>query len=381
MTATTLDLRDFPPVEENIDTPDTLRQSLLARHNVCPRSAYLTQTLRTSSIPMDRGTAFHAFVERAIKTLEKTGEVQMPGAIAAELADAVMAEEKDLVLPTEEQDAVRLMAHNWAESFVLDWNSIVGVEVPLTMQINGWDLTCRIDLIEAAQNTLYIRDWKTSLAIRKSEDVQRGFQGMFYALACLEGVTSTDDPLTDHKHFGAGINDVWFYEVYPRYRTEEGPLIAKEGVWSRVELAEFKVSLERNVAAFEESLETGKWPARDGSHCSQCPAPNLCPIPEHLRSVPEITTEEQAQDAFSRKMAIDREGRRLQTGMREWVKENGAIYVGDLAFDASLTQSRSVNWDAVEPGKPLSDDAVQIKPSTKFAKRKQTEEEINARPR
>lgn len=338
-TATPLNLRDFPPVEKNIEVPETLRQSLLARHNVCPRSAYFSQLYDTASIPMDRGSALHAAIERVIYILQESGEITMPGEVGREVADAVMAERTDLVLPTAEQDAVRGMIWNFCESFTLNWQTIVGVEVPLKMEVNGWELTCRIDLIEAEENIIRIWDWKSSYLIRKEEDVQRGFQGQFYALACLEGFTSTEDPLTDHKNFGAGINDVWFLETYPRYRSEEGPLIAKQGVWNRVELAEFKVSLERNLAAFEESLETGNWPARDGSHCSQCAAPKLCPIPEKLRRLPEVRTQEQAEAAVSLKLAHKREGKWLQEALREYSSENGDVVVGDFIFSGSVNKA------------------------------------------
>lgn len=382
MTLATIDLRDFPAVEENIERPETLRQSLLAKHDKCPRSAYLSQKYDTTSVAMDRGTAFHYFVERAIERLRDEGEVKMPGDVARELADAVMAERTDLVLPTDEQDVVRLMAWNWAESFLLDWETIVGVEVPLEMEIGGFKLTCRIDLIEASGSTLWLRDWKTSLNVRKREEVQRGFQAQFYALACLDGLT------TKGMSFGAGITDIWFFETCPRYRTDEGPLVAKEGSWTRSELADFRVSLERNVAAFEESLSTGKWPARDGSWCSQCPAPTECPIPAHLRAVDEIATLDDAEVAFSHKLALERESRRLQSGLRGWVKDNGAVYVGDLAFDAAYSESRLVkDWNELQLalvrsadfGVPfVMSDHVELRQQTKFSKRRQTEEERDA---
>jgi hypothetical protein len=382
MTLATTDLRDFPPVAENIERPDTLRQSLLARHDKCPRSAYLAQKYDTASVAMDRGTAFHAFVERAIQTMRDQDETTMPGEQARELADAVMAEATDLVLPTEEQDAVRLMAWNWAESFVLDWDTIVGVEVPLSMELGGFTLTGRVDLIEAVGQTLYVRDWKTSLNIRKREEVQRGFQGQMYALLLLEGVTSKGMSL------GAGINDVWFYETYPRYRTDEGTLIAKEGSWARPELMDFKVSLERNLERFADSLETGDWPARDGSWCSTCPAQTECPIPAHLRFEAEITNLAEATDAFSLKLANEREGRRIQSALRGWVQENGPIYVGDYAFDAAATESRIVkDWDQLilalhrtsEVGAPFEmNDHVELRTATKFGKRKLKEEERDA---
>jgi hypothetical protein len=379
MTVATADYRDFPPVEENVERPEAVRQSVLARHDKCPRSAYLALKYDRSSVAMDRGTAFHAFVERAIETMRDHDEQTMPGEQARELADAVMAELTDLVLPAEEQDAIRLMAWNWAESFVLDWNTIIGVEVPLSMELGGFTLTGRLDLIEAAGPTLFSKDWKTSLAIRKREEVQRGFQGKMYALLLLEGVTSEGMTL------GAGVNDVWFYETYPRYRTDEGALRAQEASWTRPEVREFKVSLERNLQRFADSFETGDWPARDGSWCSTCPAQTECPIPAHLRAVEQITSVSEAEDAFSLKMALERESRRLQSGLRGWTQDNGPIYQGDYAFDATVQESNEViDWEELrmalyrtaEFGAPFDPTKhIRVKQSTKFGKRKLTEEE------
>jgi RecB family exonuclease len=386
VTVATLNYRDFPPVEENIERPETLSQTLLSKHDRCPRSAYLARRYKTGSVEMDRGTAFHMVPERATALMleQSPPETTIPGEICRELADAVMAERTDLVLPAEEQDAVRAMAWNWGEAWTVDPETFIGTEVPLELEIGGFVVTCRIDLVEGQGSTIHIHDYKTGLNIRKREEIQRGFQGKLYGLAVLFGQQRETG-----LNLGAGINDVWFYETYPRYRDKEGGgLIKKEGVWTRTELAEFKVSLERNIERFAESLETGDWPARDGSWCSECPAPTECPIPAHLRSVEQITNASEAEDAFSRKMALERESRRLQAGLRGFVKEHGQpIFVGDYAFDAAVAQSKEViDWDELivgltrtsELGAPFEiNDHIRIKQSTKFGKRKKTEEEID----
>jgi hypothetical protein len=380
----TVDLRNLPPVDEPVEPPRTLSQTKLARHDKCPRAAYLDLKHGggPGSIEMDRGTAFHLVPERAVEVMleQEPPEQTMPGEVATELADAIMAERLDLVLPAAEQDAVRRMAWNWAESFALDPEAHVGCEVPMEIEIGGYRVTCRIDYVMVAGSSLYLEDFKTSLNIRKQEEVEEGFQGKLYALAALFGVhRETGLPL------GAGINDVWFYETYPRYRGDDGTLIRREVSWTRQEVYEFKVSVERNVAAFRHSLETGEWPARDGSWCSQCPAPAECPLPAHLREVDPITTVAEAEAAFSRKLALERDNRRLQASLRGWTQENGPIFVGDYAFDAKLIQQKSVkDWNEMllalhrtsELGMPFEyTDHVEIRQLTKFAKRKITKEE------
>jgi len=385
MTVATQDYRSFPSVGENIERPDTLSQTLLAKHDKCPRSAYLMRKYRTGSVEMDRGTAFHEVAERLTRLVLEQEEATIPGDVCRAESEEVMRDRTDLVLPADEQDAVRAMAWNWGEGMAIDPQTVIGVEVPLEIEVGGFVVTCKLDLLEAIGSSIHIHDYKTGLNIRRREEIQRGFQGKLYGLAVLFGVHRETG-----LNLGAGINDVWFYETYPRYRDKEsGGLIKKEGVWTRTELAEFRIALERNIERFAESLQTGDWPARDGSWCSECPAPTECPIPAHLRSVEQITSVSEAEDTFSLKMALERESRRLQAGLRGWVqKTEQPIYVGDYAFDATVTQGNEVrDWDefltavmqTVDYGAPLDvTDHIRPKRSAKFAKRKKTEEEIDA---
>lgn len=364
-----------------VTDPGTLRQTRLGQFDKCRRSAYLGLKYPDQrSIAMDRGTAFHAVAERGIQMLVEQGEMSMPGEVATELADAIMVERLDLVLSAEEQDAVRLMAHNWAGSTVINEAEIVGVEVPLAAEVAGREVTGKIDLIEIAGSTLYIKDYKTSLNVRGKEEVEKGFQGQLYAFLVMFGVhRETRLPIS------AGITDVFFYEVYPRYTDDNGQMIAREASWSRAELVEFGRSLERNVLAFEDELQGGDWPATDGSWCSQCPAQSECPIPADLREMPEVANVAQAEDAFSYKLWLEKESRRVQSALRGWVQENGPVYRGDLAFDAIAQEVRKVkDWDGLltalvrssEFGVPFEvTDHVDLRTQTKFGKRKVTNEE------
>lgn len=370
-----------------IAPPKTFRQSLLARHDKCPYSAmlYLKYDGGTESHYKTRGTVFHTFMQQATEQMLALEEPKMPGDVGRELADAIMAEDLSLVLSAQEQDVVRQCAWNWCEGTVLDLEALIGVELDVQLEIGGVTVTGRIDRAEAFGSSIHLHDAKTSLAVKKREEVQRSFQGQLYALMCLDGVLAeTGLPI------GAGINEVWFYEDYPRYRTEEGPIVSKEGCWTRPELAEFRVSLERNIAAFLRSLENDEWEARDGTWCATCPAQSECPIGERLREMPEVASEEQAQDAFSYKLWLERESRRIQSGLRGWVKDNGPVRQGDLVFDAQVTESKVIkDWDELTRalfqtttlGTPFEvTDHVTVRTSTKFAKRKATEVELDEDP-
>lgn len=380
-----MNLRDFPPVDETIERPESFRQTLLRQHDQCPRSAFLSMKYEggKSSHAADRGTAFHRTVERATNLLIDEQEQRMPGDMCRELADAVMAESKDLVISTAEQDAVRLMAWNWAEANSFDLDQIIGVEVPLEMELCGLKITGTIDLMETYEQTIRNTDYKSGLNMKKSEEIQRDFQGKLYGLLSLIGV----NPDTGNG-YGAGIDNIWHDQVYPRYRDKDsGALLRSYGSWERFELHEFRVSLERNLELLKESFETGDWPARDDdTWCGYCPAQTECPIPKHLRRAEEIETVEDAENAFSEKMATERESRRLAAGLRGWVDQHEAVFVGEHAYDAKASVSREVkDWEVFEAeiegailtGKPLKiDDFVRTKKSARFGKRRMTKEEL-----
>lgn len=385
-----MNLRDFPPVEENVDQPESFRQTLLNKHDQCPRSAYLYMKYEggKSSHRADGGTALHMTLERATNLMIDNGEPQIPGDMCREMADAVMAEATHLVLSTAEQDAVRLMAWNWAEATAFDLDKIIGAEVPLEMELCGLKITGTIDLMETYEQTIRNTDYKSGLNMKKNEEIQRDFQGKLYGLLSLIGVNSETG-----NGYGSGIDNIWHEQVYPRYREKDdrgkpvGSLLASYGAWERFELHEFRVSLERNLERLQESFETGDWPARDDdTWCGYCPAQTECPIPAHLRKAEEIETPEDAENAFSHKMATERESRRLAAGLRTWVDQHEAVFVGEHAYDAKPSISREVkDWEVFEAeiegailtGKPIKiEDFVRTKKSTRFGKRKQTKEEL-----
>lgn len=367
-----------------VTVPETLRQTLLSQHDKCPHAAWLSMKYPDRQThAMTRGTVLHLVVERGIEMLIDNGETTLPGDMATSLADDLMAEHPEWVLSTAEQDVVRLCAWNWAEAFLFDPEAFLGCEIPMQIELCGWTVTGTIDLAEAQGETLYLRDNKTSLAIKKPDEMRRVFQGQLYALLMMFGHHAETG-----AQMGTGLNHVWFYEEYPRYRTEEGGIVKREADWSRAEIFQFKRSLERNLLAFERSMQTDEWPARDGSWCSTCPSPTECPIPERLREIPDVATAEDALDAFSKKLANERESRRLQSGLRGWVEEHGPIFTGDLAFDAHVSDVRKVKdweillraikWSASDPEHRefVLTEHVDFHKQTKFAKRKQTPDEL-----
>jgi hypothetical protein len=359
-------------------------QTGLSKFDTCPRDYYLYRKHPgKQSHPMARGICWHGGIDRLTAYMIENGEPKVSGEVARDFVEGYISDHPEYVLTTAEYDAACLMAWNWGEATVLDLENILGHEIGVTLELGGWLLRCRIDLVYGYPDHIAVHDYKTSLAMPREEEVQRNFQGKFYSLAVLEG-----KPDGSPVPLGAGLNDVDFSLVFPRYRDKEyGNLKSRGAAFDRKDLVDFKSNLLTKLRQLERFYETQEWPAVDGNHCGTCTAQALCPIAPELRDMPEITTVAQAEDLASTWYAMDRQKARLQKGLREWVSENGPVYFGDLALDITPTESQSVeSWPQLEHGIQR---AVQFgeefdltkyrktKHGTKFAKRKQTEDELD----
>lgn len=384
-----VDLREFPPVEEKVERPEKASQSLLARMDVCPRSAFLYRKYGggTQSHAMARGEVFHETVERLTQLLMDSDEKEIPPEVAKDHAQAVIEERTDLVLPEYEQDAVRLMAWNWAQGTIIDAEHVIACETMVELELGDWTIRGKIDRAEAYGPEALVIDYKTSLAMPSQEQFERGFQGKFYALLIAEGkVEGQPFPI------GRGLQGFVVSEVYPRFIREESGELANRTTdrpYTRDELSDFKRTLLGHLEKLDHGFKTGEWPAVDGSHCATCSAPSECPIPEHLREIHEIATLADAEAAGRTLAWKKKEIADLQTSLREFAKENGAIFFdADQVWDFGYSESRSVkDFDklraaimrTVELGEDFNlEDHVTVRKSNKFGIRKLTEEEREA---
>jgi len=357
---------------------------MLSKFSKCPRSAYLYRMFPNKSHAMNRGIVWHGGIDELTAWMIEEGEPRVSGDLAREYFDGFAADHPEFVLPAGERDAGRLMAWNWGEATVLDLDSILGHEIEVTVEIGGWLLRCRIDLVCLFGDYLQVKDYKTSLAMPSDEEVQRNFQALFYSLAVLEGkVEGSPQPL------GAGLNEVEFVLEFPRYRDKEhGFLKTRRAAFSRKDIQDFKFDLEQILRQLEIAYESQEWPAVPGSHCSECPAQALCPIAADLRELPEISNEAEARQVAEQTDRLEALVKRNKAGLKGWVSENGTLFFGtDVAFDITPTERRKVDTDGLVTaakrcaafGEPFElEDFVKTAHGTKFQKRKRTEEERDA---
>jgi hypothetical protein len=322
--------RGLPPVEENVERPEKLSQSFLARADVCPRSAYLYTKHRggPQSHAMARGEAFHLFAEWFINLLIDQDENSAPPEVAKDVLAAALAERPDLVLPEAERDALRVMAYHFAENLWIEPSKVVAVEKMLEMELAGTIVRGKVDYATVDPQTRHaeIWDWKSSWAVPSQDDYAKSFQPLLYALMLAEG-KGEGDPVP----IGRGIDTFKVMEIYPRYRD----LPHRETILDRQRLTEFKGDVEALIATATLGFDQGKWSAVPGSHCSTCPAMHECPLPAALIPVP--APDEDPEALAERWFFLSSEAASEKKRLRAIAKEsNGPIPLGkdlELRFD------------------------------------------------
>lgn len=299
-----IDLRTFPPVPPLTEIPDTYRQTFLAKATECPRSAYLYLKYHGGALthPLAGGTLLHRAVERFILTLIERNERMGPPEIAKDILNEVLVESTDLTVSPERFDSLRAMMFHVAEGLRIDPSKYLGVEIPVSLEVNGRMVTGTIDYAEGDDNSITIFDWKSAFynAERLDDDAEEyvptkeewpgTFQLVLYALSLAEG--SIDGSPFGFSH----VPEFRLRQVHPRQFWEnEGEMAYREAVISRDALLDWRLYLESVVAQVDRAMVDWKWPAIIGHHCDYCPASAECPIPAPLRSFRgEIRTDEDA---------------------------------------------------------------------------------------
>lgn len=330
-----VELRDFPPVPPLTEVPETYRQTFLAKQSECPRSAYLYLKYRGGprSHPLARGTLFHRFAERVIRTLIEEDEAYMPPDLAKSVLSETIRESTDLVVPPAEQDSLRAMAQHFADGFMIeDREAVLCVETPVELDVNGRLVTGTIDFAElTAPGVVRIKDWKTAFlhyeyeiadpagVLPTTKEWQGSFQTVLYSMALALGRIKGLPRLE-------GIHTFEVQLVHPRYFWEaEQTMAYRTATVTREQLTDLWAYLENLVAQTDEALhETWNFPAVHGSHCDYCPASSECPIPAALRNYRgEVRTEEDAVRAATMRDKAQARYKELDAALKGYTKLPG----------------------------------------------------------
>jgi hypothetical protein len=435
------DWRQLPPVEETVDRPSRFSQTLVRHANYCPRSAFLYLKHKGGlSIEMDRGSVLHLFAQRMTLELLARGEPSLWAPSQAEdvvvaagevasltkvMVDEILDDpELGFVLPAYAADQARVAAYHLAIGWDVDMGSVLGVERTFVLDVGGWEIRGRIDLLTWPDPAeVVVTDYKTSLAMPDEEAFKQAFQPKLYGALVMFGVPIERDECPDCSGYGwtmehsagqgepfqmpcqrcdqqgyverrgeplgAHLRRITGRQIHPRIKpkwNDDGTvrLADRRATWSRKELQDFLHDVERSVRRVEHGLDTGDWPARHGAHCSECPAEPECPLPRHLRRFAKaIETPEQAGEAMEWAMRMGARVTATKKEVRAFVEaraeagEEDRLQVGTdtfgfvTRFQKSIRKNgKSTDWEGLEAAVQQPDfrvqDWVEERPVTEF---------------
>jgi hypothetical protein len=410
-------LRNQPPLPEHErpEQPSRLSQTFLRHTANCFRSGafYLQFGGGAGSHEMDRGTAGHRVAERMGKHALEYGEPTVPHELVREIVNEVIAE-PDILISPDEIDFLHVLGYHFAEALVFDPEAIVGLERKVVLEIGGWRIVGKIDLAWAKGDRAGVWDYKTSMNLPDiaawgpgetdagKKRIRRFlFQTLLYALLLKYGrpvstcprchgsgeIGWNDSPIKDPQCAQEATCDVChgdgeivedtplapraqyldLAEVYPAYLYEDEngakTLASRRTTITLDELENHRRWLEALIGKIGRSFETGEWPAVPGSHCNECPAQRLCPIPAVLRDrgfdpdtgeVIVVDSNESARAALALRDRLNAEAGALWEQAKAWADQGNVIVVGDQVYEFKYVETTSVrksrgknDWDGL----------------------------------
>jgi PD-(D/E)XK nuclease superfamily len=232
----------------------------------------------------------------------------------------------------EESDEPQSLAHYRAAMDLFDtwWPGLVLVENPLTWMVEqpyehtlqGYRLSCRIDLIQVYERdgmlVCQIDDHKSGRLLPTQEDFDAKLQTFLYAWHVAQEIK-------------VGLFDVG--EVYARYGVRRSRVFRPD-----------ELSIERYLIAAARRLEQAwakdEFPPTPGAHCSICPSPQLCPVKE---TAPVVEDEGAAMETLREIAKTDARSKALKGLLKGWVAENGAVTAGGMVARLAHTSSERVD--------------------------------------
>jgi hypothetical protein len=382
----------FKPVHLPADRAlnDRGSMTLLRHYALCQRSAFFYQRYKgeAETPEMARGKAGHLAVERSIRAAIEQGEPSIPGELVKVIANEALTE---IHVPFEEHDRVREGVWRWSTETAIDPGAVVALETLFALDIDGFQVRCRIDLAELLDGgaRAAVRDWKFAVGgVPGYEEIARrrpdgslaakNFQLVLYGLALAFGVPVREELCPDRCVGGyhtekPGGGGAWvacdvcggkgtveipepfpiaaraqqfdLSLVFPLIEDRDGKMVTRDVTLTRLELEEYRESLRALVAQLRGSERTGDWPAKiSDAACSICPARPLCPIPAELRDHRgTINTVDEFAEAMSVLEREKADHRARSTEARNFVKAHGgSLRFGDKVAELVFSEPEEI---------------------------------------
>lgn len=374
------------PLELRPERPARLSQTWLSHFQRCKHSAYLYSKYRgaTTSPVMERGSLFHEVVARLTSEALDQGWDRIPHEVAKAALFEVYAEGK-FTVPATEWDHVRRCVFNWAENTVLEPDKILGVEQLVVLDLGDWRVSGKLDLCWQDEQTVGIRDYKTSPHPLTKEEFEQSFQTKVYSLLLAYGKPVTVERCPERCSpmpvcetcggrayietlepyaLGEGAQHFDIAEVYPALVFDDGGLMERRRVMSRAELLDERSMLEALLEQVTVAFDTGEWPAVPSDDaCGKCPCRRDCPLPDQLLPFTAIETPEEAEHYALAMDILDRERKDVVKALKAYIKngkgEPRPIPLGNgLQLNFVKVEVNETDYsayqEAVSSGQPVS---------------------------
>jgi len=367
-----IDWRNLPPVTEPLrpdEDPEAAgarafvpredwvpSQTFLRQHDRCDRSAYLYMKYRggAGGHELNRGGLFHETIDRCLRWLmERQSEVTygggdfagdfvpgieerdiqamatVPPEVGREFLFEVMAENAHMQVPQHERDALRYMVDHWCRGTVFP-NTIIGVETTFTVEVEGFRVLARADLVEdLGGGVCGITDWKTAFPPDSEEFTRQAYdregrprwagnyQLNMLAVLAHFGVASDGLPLGDFQRYRLTLG-------FPRELKPEG-IVRRIIEVDSLQLEAYREDLALQLRRLREvNLGEQRWQATPGNHCRECTAETECPLPPHLRAESEGARLDSIEGLEKAAVAVERMGARSRT-LKARVKKSALL--------------------------------------------------------
>lgn len=336
-------------LEEVIERFPTVRQSLLAKFDDCPLSAYfeVEYTNGWTTHPAARGTIFHRTAAECLRTMRAQDSKHIPVGEALvilqeQLEQRDVPPEDRVRVPLREIPDLKFSVAKWASDNEFSIRDLIDVEKQLSAEIRYEDdrgfprvraVTGTIDALIAERGsngeTLIAVDWKDTWGIpggRNGDNpefpAKNGSKGVsyhaFFQLRLYAWLIMRTYPV---------VNKVILREFYPRW-TE-----VREASLHRGQLDDVEDMIRVAVREFDRCVATGSptltpegvkaWVPSPGKHCAWCALAARCPIPPDVRTEIAIGSESQARTAAGQLEVVEALRTKLREALRPYLERTG----------------------------------------------------------
>lgn len=308
-----------------LESPRRYSMSFVRRWQQCARLAHLERQANTAGRDAAVGSAFHAVAAAVGLACVMKGDTRPVPAEAERIALNVLATPEH-ALPPDDHDEVMSLVRRWAPT--VEFHPGEQFEVLYEHMLDGQPLSAKIDRLVVVGDRAIVKDLKSGWG-KPADSNEPTLQGDVYAWHVLQA----------HPD----VEVVEYVEDWVRFGIQGQPFEYWRDHIHRVE-----DWLSGRVRAIHAAYTKDSLPVSPGHHCSQCPDPIGCPLPDWAKQEARVRTQ---ADALEQLEALLVEEKRI-------AKRKKLIhgYLESTGERAVQVDGAEIGWG--NPGSRLDDKAV-----------------------